>query len=172
MGNCFKRSGGSQQDDTTLLSNNSDPVLPVGSSREDHGHLIPYNELVSSYYPPGGQLQSVTLNIGYGIGIGVTVGRTNELSSMSQEELRVRIEKRLGLIQHLPLREYDGAKKEECVICMMELLTGEQVRYMPCMHTYHAACIDSWLQRSLTCPSCMEPLDAALISSYFDYPTT
>ncbi|XP_015435022.1 PREDICTED: RING finger protein 11-like [Dufourea novaeangliae] len=171
MGNCLKRSGSSQQDNTTLLGNNPDPALPVGSSREDLGLPIPYNELVSSYYPPtGSHLQSVTLNMGYGIGIGITVGLSNELRSLSDEELRVRIRKRLGLIQHLPLREYDGAKKEECVICMMELQVGEEVRYLPCMHTYHALCIDDWLQRSLTCPSCMEPLDAALISSY--HPTT
>lgn len=126
---------------------------------------------MSSYYPPtGGHPQSVTLNRGYGIGIGITVEPTNELRLRREEVLRIRIRKRLGLIQQLPLREYDGAKKEECVICMMELLAGEEVRYLPCMHTYHAVCIDDWLQRSLTCPSCMEPLDAALISSY--HPTT
>ncbi|XP_033341966.1 ring finger protein 11 [Megalopta genalis] len=178
MGNCLKflRAGGSQQDNTTLLSNNSDPVLPDGLPQEDHGHSISYN-FVSSYYPPTGGLlnhrppyQSVTLDIGYGIGVGVTVGRSDEVSSLSEEELRVRILKRLGMMQHLPLREYDGAKKEDCVICMMELVEGQQVRYMPCMHTYHAVCIDDWLKRSLTCPSCMEPLDAALISSY--HPTT
>ena len=89
---------------------------------------------------------------------------------LSEEEQQVRIAKRIGLIQHLPTREYDGTKKGECVICMMELQIGEEVRYLPCMHTYHAVCIDDWLLRSLTCPSCMEPVDAALINSY--HPTT
>lgn len=86
---------------------------------------------------------------------------------LSDEEQQVRIAKRIGLIQHLPTGEYDGTKKGECVICMMELVTGEEVRYLPCMHTYHAVCIDDWLLRSLTCPSCMEPVDAALINSYY-----
>ncbi|KAL1130767.1 hypothetical protein AAG570_012008 [Ranatra chinensis] len=87
----------------------------------------------------------------------------NQLS----EEEQVRIARRLGLIQHLPTSRYDGAKKVgECPICMAEFLTGDSVRYLPCMHVYHVSCIDDWLQRSLTCPSCMEPVDAALVSSY------
>ena len=53
-----------------------------------------------------------------------------------------------------------------CVICMMEFLVGDNVRYLPCMHIYHVHCIDDWLMRSFTCPSCMEPVDAALLTSY------
>lgn len=53
-----------------------------------------------------------------------------------------------------------------CVICMVELLVGDSVRYLPCMHTYHVKCIDDWLMRSFTCPSCMEPVDAALLTTY------
>ena len=50
-----------------------------------------------------------------------------------------------------------------CVICMIEFNIGDAVRYLPCMHTYHMDCIDDWLMRSFTCPSCMEPVDAALL---------
>uniref|UniRef100_A0A8C4P7A5 RING-type domain-containing protein n=1 Tax=Dromaius novaehollandiae TaxID=8790 RepID=A0A8C4P7A5_DRONO len=53
-----------------------------------------------------------------------------------------------------------------CVICMLELARGDPVRFLPCLHVYHAACIDAWLLRSFTCPSCMEPVDAALLASY------
>lgn len=53
-----------------------------------------------------------------------------------------------------------------CVICMGEFKIGEALRYLPCMHTYHKDCIDDWLMRSFTCPSCMEPVDAALLSLY------
>lgn len=102
--------------------------------------------------------------------VGLNLGSTGGGGALSDEEQQVRIAKRIGLIQHLPTRRYDGTKKGECVICMMELLVGEEVRYLPCMHTYHAGCIDDWLLRSLTCPSCMEPVDAALINSY--HPTT
>ncbi|XP_024884609.1 RING finger protein 11 isoform X2 [Temnothorax curvispinosus] len=171
MGNCLKRTAGNQQDNTTLLSNNPEPnVSASGSSQEGLGPPIPYNQ--AAYYPSIAtrerHLQSTNLNIGHGIGVNLV--QSTGSAGLSEEEQQVRIAKRIGLIQHLPMREYDGAKKGECVICMMELLVGEEVRYLPCMHTYHAICIDDWLLRSLTCPSCMEPVDAALISSY--HPTT
>ncbi|EZA49930.1 hypothetical protein DMN91_011813 [Ooceraea biroi] len=170
MGNCLKRASGNQQDNTTLLSNNLDHNVSTGSSQEGLGPPIPYNQ--ASYYPSIAtrerHLQSSNLNIGRAIGVNLM--QSGGSACLSEEEQQVRIAKRIGLIQHLPMREYDGAKKGECVICMMELLVGEEVRYLPCMHTYHAICIDDWLLRSLTCPSCMEPVDAALISSY--HPTT
>lgn len=53
-----------------------------------------------------------------------------------------------------------------CVICMMDFIYGDPIRFLPCMHIYHVDCIDDWLMRSFTCPSCMEPVDAALLSSY------
>lgn len=83
------------------------------------------------------------------------------------EEEQVKIAQRMGLIQHLPTGSYDGSKKNrECVICMIEFCIGDRVRYLPCVHTYHTECIDDWLMRSFTCPSCMEPVDAALLVTY------
>lgn len=91
---------------------------------------------------------------------------TGLVSQLTEEE-QVKIAKRIGLIQHLPTGTYDGSKKaRECVICMAEFIVGDAVRYLPCMHTYHMRCIDDWLMRSLTCPSCLEPVDAALLTSY------
>ncbi|XP_066587169.1 E3 ubiquitin-protein ligase RNF181-like [Prorops nasuta] len=168
MGNCLQR-GNSQQDNTTLLSSNPDPAMS-SSLQEALGSSISYNEAIGSYYPPitsrERYLQSTDLSISRAIGVGVSIGP----STLNEEEEQVRIAKRMGLIQHLPIRQYTSSKKEECVICMMELVIGEKVRYLPCMHSYHAVCIDDWLLRSLICPTCMEPVDAALISSY--HPTT
>lgn len=48
----------------------------------------------------------------------------------------------------------------------MDFVYGDPIRFLPCMHIYHLDCIDDWLMRSFTCPSCMEPVDAALLSSY------
>jgi len=88
-------------------------------------------------------------------------------ASQLTEEEQVKIAQRMGLIQHLPTGNYDGCKKNrECVICMVEFVIGDRVRYLPCMHTYHTECIDDWLMRSFTCPSCMEPVDAALLITY------
>ncbi|EDW99307.1 RING finger protein 11 isoform X1 [Drosophila yakuba] len=84
------------------------------------------------------------------------------------DENQVKIAKRIGLMQYLPIGTYDGCSKKEreCVICMAEFCINDAVRYLPCMHIYHVNCIDDWLLRSLTCPSCLEPVDAALLTSY------
>ncbi|KAL0588014.1 RING finger protein 11 [Plecturocebus cupreus] len=85
---------------------------------------------------------------------------------------QIRIAQRIGLIQHLPKgvddpgRDGSEEKIRECVICMMDFVYGDPIRFLPCMHIYHLDCIDDWLMRSFTCPSCMEPVDAALLSSY------
>ncbi|XP_015422470.1 PREDICTED: RING finger protein 11, partial [Myotis davidii] len=94
------------------------------------------------------------------------------LATQLTEEEQIRIAQRIGLIQHLPKGVYDpgrdGSEKKirECVICMMDFVYGDPIRFLPCMHIYHLDCIDDWLMRSFTCPSCMEPVDAALLSSY------
>jgi len=88
--------------------------------------------------------------------------------SLSEEE-QVKLAQRMGLINHLPCGSYDGSKKNrECVICMEEFLVGDMVRYLPCLHIYHTVCIDDWLMRgsSFSCPSCMEPVEDALVSTY------
>uniref|UniRef100_A0A1A9VNN0 RING-type domain-containing protein n=1 Tax=Glossina austeni TaxID=7395 RepID=A0A1A9VNN0_GLOAU len=148
MGNCLKINS---SDNISLLrggssdSNNSQDY--VGEQRNDP--LI-YSELAQpSFFP--------------------TPSVSRPASHLSEEE-QVKIAKRMGLIQHLPIGTYGGLKKSkksrECVICMMDFCVEEPVRYLPCMHIYHVRCIDDWLMRSLTCPSCMEPVDAALLNSY------
>lgn len=49
---------------------------------------------------------------------------------------------------------------------MADFVEGDRVRFLPCMHTYHVDCIDEWLMRSFNCPSCLEPVDSALLTSY------
>ncbi|CAG2164565.1 unnamed protein product [Oppiella nova] len=98
----------------------------------------------------------------------------NDRRSATQltEEEQIKIAQRMGLIQHLPTGVFDGSKKNReyvvvgCVICMGEFLISEPIRFLPCMHIYHTDCIDDWLMRSFTCPSCLEPVDAALLSTY------
>ena len=52
-----------------------------------------------------------------------------------------------------------------CAICMMDYCVGEPIRLLPCMHYYHLHCIDDWLMRSLTCPTCMERVDIGLMTT-------
>ncbi|XP_039651688.1 RING finger protein 11a isoform X1 [Perca fluviatilis] len=96
----------------------------------------------------------------------------SRLAHQLTEEEQVRIAQRIGLIHHLPKGIFDPGsdpsdkKVKECVICMMDFEYGDPIRFLPCLHIYHMDCIDPWLMRSFTCPSCMEPVDAALLSSY------
>ena len=45
---------------------------------------------------------------------------------------------------------------------MMDFMVGQPIRLLPCMHYYHMRCIDDWLMRSLTCPTCMERVDVGV----------
>lgn len=45
---------------------------------------------------------------------------------------------------------------------MMDFTAGEPIRLLPCMHFYHMRCIDDWLMRSYSCPTCMERVDVGL----------
>lgn len=145
MGNCLKRS---TTDDISLLRG-SDSIREASS---DPVGLPSYQEALSVQVPPPLYHPSPSV--------------TRSVTQLTEEE-QIKIAKRIGLIQHLPTGKYDGCKKiRECVICMGEFMVRDALRYLPCMHTYHMTCIDDWLMRSLTCPSCMEPVDAALLTSY------
>ncbi|TVU49618.1 hypothetical protein EJB05_00936, partial [Eragrostis curvula] len=52
--------------------------------------------------------------------------------------------------------------KEEggCSVCLEDYKTGDVLRMMPCCHSFHEACIFTWLRCSRTCPLCRFPLPA------------
>ncbi|KAF6779383.1 hypothetical protein AHF37_01138 [Paragonimus kellicotti] len=78
------------------------------------------------------------------------------------EEEQLQIVKRMDMLQFLPLETYVPANKDklkECIICMCELKLNDCVRFLPCLHSFHRVCIDEWLMRSLSCPSCLRPVD-------------
>ncbi|KAH7851054.1 hypothetical protein Vadar_006735 [Vaccinium darrowii] len=42
----------------------------------------------------------------------------------------------------------------ECAICLGECGVGEEVKEMPCKHSYHSGCIEKWLGIHGSCPVC------------------
>jgi E3 ubiquitin-protein ligase RNF11 len=42
---------------------------------------------------------------------------------------------------------------------MVDFEPEDELRYLPCTHHFHRACIDRWLNKSFTCPSCVEPIN-------------
>ncbi|VDK20453.1 unnamed protein product [Anisakis simplex] len=75
-----------------------------------------------------------------------------------------------GMLEQIPADKY--ARDAECAICMIEFVDGDAIRYLPCMHCYHVDCVDDWLMRSFKCPSCLEPVDSAILSSFTAHTTT
>uniref|UniRef100_A0A8C6W669 RING-type domain-containing protein n=1 Tax=Nannospalax galili TaxID=1026970 RepID=A0A8C6W669_NANGA len=144
MGNCLKSQ--SSDDISRLLESQSDPAS-FGEGPEPDQEPQPYQEQVpvtKVYHPTPSQ---------------------TPLATQLTEEEQIRIAQRIGRRQHLPKGVYDpgrdGSEKkfQECVICMMDFVYGDPIPFLPCMHIYHLDCIDDWLMRSFTCPSCMEPVD-------------
>ncbi|URE36123.1 E3 ubiquitin-protein ligase [Musa troglodytarum] len=41
-----------------------------------------------------------------------------------------------------------------CSVCLEQVSVGELVRSLPCLHQFHANCIDPWLRQQGTCPVC------------------
>lgn len=157
MGNCLK--GGYSIDDVSLITDNNtqqgDQITGTGS--------LPGYQADSMQSLSTSQQQSLPIYY-------PAPGSSSRLVLQLAEEEQIQIAKRIGLIQHLPTGTYDGGgsskKSRECVICMVEFVVGDSIRFLPCMHTYHVKCIDDWLMRSFICPSCMEPVDAALLSTF------
>ncbi|KAL6954822.1 RING-type E3 ubiquitin transferase [Sarracenia purpurea var. burkii] len=47
------------------------------------------------------------------------------------------------------------AEQFECAVCLSRLEEGEEIRRLRCDHTFHKACLDTWLQQDWnTCPLC------------------
>ena len=55
-----------------------------------------------------------------------------------------------------------SSSDEQCMICLAEFTTTDQVRRLPCHHVYHCPCIDEWLRRCTDCPLCKANVDRAL----------
>jgi len=45
-------------------------------------------------------------------------------------------------------------KNPTCVICLDDFSSGDELRTLPCFHSFHKPCIDRWLQTNATCPIC------------------
>eukprot|EP00928_Gymnodinium_smaydae_P086365 TRINITY_DN7041_c0_g2_i1.p1 TRINITY_DN7041_c0_g2~~TRINITY_DN7041_c0_g2_i1.p1 ORF type:complete len:350 (+),score=39.13 TRINITY_DN7041_c0_g2_i1:55-1104(+) len=54
---------------------------------------------------------------------------------------------------------FASSEQSTCTICMEEYKAGDVQKTLPCIHRFHAACIDPWLQRQGECPVCKHRVD-------------
>lgn len=50
--------------------------------------------------------------------------------------------------------EEEASSMDSCSICLDDYGRADKLRCLPCLHRYHAECIDDWLSRSSVCPNC------------------
>jgi len=58
--------------------------------------------------------------------------------------------------KRLPRRIIDP----DCSICQEPLGHVAETTRLPCRHTFHSDCINSWMQRHMTCPDCRADIPA------------
>jgi len=50
----------------------------------------------------------------------------------------------------------------QCHICLQDFVEGDELRSLPCNHSFHVDCVDTWLrQKSSSCPTCRATLSAS-----------
>ncbi|XP_039258894.1 RING finger protein 11-like isoform X1 [Styela clava] len=146
-------------------------LVPLSGSPSTSADNAPFSSLSNSNGSRNAESRESNMPVYH-----LTPNQRRSANQLSEEE-QVKIAQRIGLIQHLPRSTWDNSQVEnkkvrECCICMIDFEDEEPIRYLPCMHYYHVNCIDDWLMRSFTCPTCMEPVDAALLSSYGNHNVT
>ncbi|KAL3317549.1 hypothetical protein Ciccas_003791 [Cichlidogyrus casuarinus] len=98
----------------------------------------------------------------------ITPGDPRPMSQLTESEI-MEVALRMDVIANLPCATFEEPKREkhsECIVCMCEYAVGENLRYLPCLHAFHRTCIDDWLMRSLSCPSCLQAIKPQSIYAY------
>jgi hypothetical protein len=61
-------------------------------------------------------------------------------------------------VQKVRIVELDHETAAQCSICHETVQIGDDVRKLPCDHTFHQSCIDVWVLQHATCPNCRRAL--------------
>ncbi|XP_019055076.1 PREDICTED: E3 ubiquitin-protein ligase RNF13-like [Nelumbo nucifera] len=53
-----------------------------------------------------------------------------------------------------------GSSPVDCAVCLENFKVGDKCRLLPCRHSFHANCVDSWLLKTPICPICRTSVDS------------
>lgn len=82
----------------------------------------------------------------------VMVMETEEQQNEEVERTKEEIQQRLGPMKRM--KNMDGCPYD-CLICHENITSNQFYRTLPtCEHKYHKKCIDRWIFKSPTCPTC------------------
>lgn len=57
-----------------------------------------------------------------------------------------------------PVQAGEADADAECVICMQDLCLEDGAAVAPCDHKFHKACLETWMDVKMECPTCRRPL--------------
>ncbi|XP_065837991.1 uncharacterized protein [Oscarella lobularis] len=149
-----------------------DDSVSVGAAARDDSHqqpvIIPDEERNAIDSSPSRRRRRSSDRQPQGLRLGSLLGLASPLDF---EEL-LRLDEMLGQIQRGTDQEtidrYSSVGKfsassagenKQCVVCMTDFVEGEDIRRLPCFHTFHIACIDPWLKTNRVCPVCRIDID-------------
>lgn len=49
----------------------------------------------------------------------------------------------------------EGSSGDSCAVCLEDYNIGQELRVLPCNHSFHRVCVDPWLINNQTCPLCL-----------------
>jgi hypothetical protein len=89
-------------------------------------------------------------------------GPGHEPTKASETAVSALPEVKVGEKELARMRRESTGDARDCSVCMEEFTLGDLTRRLPCLHTYHKACIDRWLlQCNASCPICKVPIAEA-----------
>ncbi|KAF7635075.1 RING-type domain-containing protein [Meloidogyne graminicola] len=156
MGNCLqflrRRVAG---DDFTRLDNLSTNAVN-GNGRRSHSSRGSSGAISSSSASSGSERSRLHRNMhasSYVNQLYMNSAFGNGADDINAAEMKALDEKRKArvrcLLEQIPIDIFvdDGKGDTECAICMGDFQSGDPIRFLPCMHSYHLQCIDSEVYR-------------------------
>ncbi|CAA7049655.1 unnamed protein product [Microthlaspi erraticum] len=69
-------------------------------------------------------------------------------------------QRKVSIFKDIKGEEEEGCGKRCCPICLEEYEDDHEIRRLKkCGHVFHRFCVDSWLERDRSCPSCRRSVD-------------